>query len=318
MAWVKIDDGFAWHPKAMRAEAEAPSSIALWVAGACYCARYGTDGRLEPFMLTALPFWSTERRDALVRSGLWLVAEDGAVTFHDWLKYQISKAESEEHKARSAARVAAHRSRNASGNALQTPVTGGVSNGVSSGLDLSPRREERPSPARSPGPTTTTPAPPGAVVSSVADLAREPPLPVGPVRAVAILREYAAPRLRLPQNERTATGLSPPQDTVLMAVLQAYRPDEPWLEACARLIGGGEWCGHLKAGVSGQHLFARNTGPGSLADALELSKPPQAPPVAPEPAWVTEEKARMERWYAKKEAEVRARHDRERGGNGGT
>jgi hypothetical protein len=36
MGWVKIDDMFARHPKAMRA---GPLGIALHVAGLCYCSQ---------------------------------------------------------------------------------------------------------------------------------------------------------------------------------------------------------------------------------------------------------------------------------------
>lgn len=97
MAWVKIDDSFADHPKVASA---GPLGMALQVAALCYCNRYLTDGfvpmavapRLVYFEGLADPFDVINR---LIDAGLWVQVE-GGYQIHDYLEYQPSKSEVKE------------------------------------------------------------------------------------------------------------------------------------------------------------------------------------------------------------------------------
>jgi len=113
MAWVKIDDQFADHPKASEA---GPLGIAMQVAGLCYANRHLTDGfvsvsvarrlldftglaeemlndhdpddsHVEAFRINHL--WVIEK---LVSAGLWEDTE-GGWQIHDYLEYNPSRAD---------------------------------------------------------------------------------------------------------------------------------------------------------------------------------------------------------------------------------
>ncbi len=99
MAWVRLDDGFADHPKILRA---GPLALALQVRAFCYASRHETDGFIP---LEALPHLVNGLGDALkasaqakawaaamVESGLWEQSENGYI-IHDFLDYNPSKAE---------------------------------------------------------------------------------------------------------------------------------------------------------------------------------------------------------------------------------
>ena len=92
MAWVKIDDGFARHPKVLAAGATAAH---LFVAALCHCNQYLTDGfvaeAVAPTLLPPGGAWQGAA-DALVRVGLW-EAVDGGWQVHDYLDYQPSREE---------------------------------------------------------------------------------------------------------------------------------------------------------------------------------------------------------------------------------
>lgn len=96
MAWVKIDDGFADHPKIAAA---GPLGMALQVAALCYCNRFLTDGfipqsvalRLIQFEGLAEPEEVIQR---LITAGVWDEAEGGYL-IHDYLEYQPSREEIE-------------------------------------------------------------------------------------------------------------------------------------------------------------------------------------------------------------------------------
>jgi hypothetical protein len=51
MAWVRIDDQIAHHPKMLRA---GPAACWLFVAGLAYCARYRTDGLIPAEVVATL------------------------------------------------------------------------------------------------------------------------------------------------------------------------------------------------------------------------------------------------------------------------
>lgn len=88
MAWLKVDDQLAFHPKVMEA---GNSAMGLWVRAGAWCAANLTDGQLPANMIGTL---GAQRRHArsLVESGLWVETETG-YAFHDWGEFQPTKAE---------------------------------------------------------------------------------------------------------------------------------------------------------------------------------------------------------------------------------
>lgn len=96
MAWVKIDDSFADHPKIASA---GPLGMALQVAALCYCNRYLTDGFIPRAMAPRLVYFEgfAEPHDVITRLievGIWIEVE-GGYRIHDYLEYQPSKADIE-------------------------------------------------------------------------------------------------------------------------------------------------------------------------------------------------------------------------------
>ena len=107
MAWIRIDENFAQHPKVVRA---GPLGMALHVAALGYCNRYLTDGfvpkqvasLLLDFSGLGMRMWDAEcfggGEDAtwelvvedIVDAGLWETTEAGWL-IHDYLDYQPSK-----------------------------------------------------------------------------------------------------------------------------------------------------------------------------------------------------------------------------------
>lgn len=135
MAWVKIDDGFVRHPKFARALARDPMSLLLWLAGACHCAEHATDGLLGTEATAIVPLFTIARAQILVDVGLWIVTDAG-YQYHDWLKYQISKAADEQRRESTKVRVEKYRMRNgatgSSCNAVTDDVTNEKKNAVAS------------------------------------------------------------------------------------------------------------------------------------------------------------------------------------------
>jgi hypothetical protein len=92
MPWFKVDDTLHSHPKARRAGLPA---IGMWALAGSYSAAYATEGFVsEPWVAS----FTRGRRLAteLVVAGLWVPAEkdgENGWAFHDWLKFQPSKAE---------------------------------------------------------------------------------------------------------------------------------------------------------------------------------------------------------------------------------
>lgn len=93
MAWVKIDDRYAEHPKVVQA---GPLGSAMFVAGLCYCNQYLTDGFIPrgkvPGLIDLSGFPVTWEQVArrLVEVGLWEETA-GGYHVHDYEKYQPSK-----------------------------------------------------------------------------------------------------------------------------------------------------------------------------------------------------------------------------------
>ena len=90
MTWVKLDDGFADHPKL---EQVGPLAGWLHVAALCYCSRQLTDGHIA--RKTALKLVKNTRPKALIErlvsAGLWDEIDDENYRIHDYLVYQPSR-----------------------------------------------------------------------------------------------------------------------------------------------------------------------------------------------------------------------------------
>src|SRR5688572_10727414 len=99
MTWFKVDDSFYDHPKVF----DAPDcAVALWTRAGTWSARNLTDG----FVPAGMPARLCDDHDTavreLVRRGLWSRTQ-GGYRFHNWSRYQPSKAEVEDLRAKRAA-----------------------------------------------------------------------------------------------------------------------------------------------------------------------------------------------------------------------
>lgn len=136
MAWFKVDDRLAFHPKVMQA---GNSAMGLWVRAGSYSAQFETDGRLTFAELS--PLGARKRDiDRLVNVGLWEYV-DGGVRFRDWADYQPTKAQKDAEREATNKRVKRWRERDRNG----------VTNGDGNGSETLPR----PVPSR-PDPLNTT------------------------------------------------------------------------------------------------------------------------------------------------------------------
>ncbi len=146
MTWVKIDDGFADHPKIVKA---GPLGMALWVAGLAYCNRNLTDGFIPWAAAHKLISWRFREADGLLReigvmsgmqgddvnddyvigllkdNGLWEEVT-GGYQVHDYLDYQPSKETVIAERAATTKRQ--QRFRNAQSNGASNDDNNGVSN----------------------------------------------------------------------------------------------------------------------------------------------------------------------------------------------
>jgi len=108
MPWFKVDDGFAFHPKAVAA---GNAACGLWARAGSWCAQQLTDGHVPKHMLAALG-GKPKDAAALVAVGLWEATGTGW-KFHQWNEpgRQPTREEVEADRAAAAARVAAWRQR---------------------------------------------------------------------------------------------------------------------------------------------------------------------------------------------------------------
>lgn len=90
--WLRLDDGFATHPKILTAGHEA---LAVQIRAICYASQHKTDGFI-PLQAVHL-FTSDIARQPpegwatfMVGSGLWEIVENG-YTIHDYLQWNMSK-----------------------------------------------------------------------------------------------------------------------------------------------------------------------------------------------------------------------------------
>lgn len=134
MPWFKVDDGFAFHRKALKA---GNTALGLWVRAGSWCAHQLTDGQV-PAEVLALLGGSSEDAEALVSAGLWDRTEEG-YEFRGWHEYQPTKADVEEERSKARERQKEWRKNRRHAvtdgvtNAVTSSVTGAVTDAVSHG-----------------------------------------------------------------------------------------------------------------------------------------------------------------------------------------
>jgi hypothetical protein len=97
--WFMVDDGFWSHPKTLQL---SDGAQALWMRAGSWSMKHLTDGFVPDF---ALPILSAKPRfvNELRTVSLWFRVEDG-YQFHDWKRYQRSRADIEEEREKNAER----------------------------------------------------------------------------------------------------------------------------------------------------------------------------------------------------------------------
>lgn len=98
MAWVRMDDQFADHPKVVGL---SDAAFRLHITGICYAARQETDGVIP----RAAAFVNRKRAMELVGAGVWHEHTAGYL-IHDFLDYNPSAASLREKRAADSARKA--------------------------------------------------------------------------------------------------------------------------------------------------------------------------------------------------------------------
>ncbi len=159
MAWVRIDDSFADHPKIASA---GPLGMALQVAALCYCNRYLTDGFIPMAVAPRLVYFEgladpLDVIDRLIEAGIWVEVQ-GGYQIHDYLEYQPSKSEVEEtREKRRAAGAKGGRSRGqASGQAKPKQSAKHDAEQIGSKADSESGAKSNPVPVPDPVPNTQT------------------------------------------------------------------------------------------------------------------------------------------------------------------
>ena len=137
MAWVKLDDRFAQHPKVVAA---GPLAMAMQVAALGYCNRELTDGFVPRAIAKTLLDFEVERDgklyrlgyscgmagedveaswviDSLIATGMWEEVP-GGYRIHDFHDYQPSREQALREREQTKQRVRAWRARNGVGNGV--------------------------------------------------------------------------------------------------------------------------------------------------------------------------------------------------------
>jgi hypothetical protein len=157
MMWVKVDVGFADHPKVMTL---SDAAFRVHVAAICWCGRNRTDG-FVPLAYGKTSGIRSKLIEELLSSGVWEVAIDGGWLIHDFLAYNPSRdqdtarrAELSEKRALAGRRGAAKRwgkqetadgnaDSNVSGNADSNPDGKTDSKPIANRWQDQDKREER-------------------------------------------------------------------------------------------------------------------------------------------------------------------------------
>lgn len=94
MPWFPVDDGFAFHHKAVKA---GNAAIGLWTRAGSWCSQQLTDGYVPDEIVPVLGTTAQARR--LVRVGLWDEV-DGGYQFHGWTEDERNPTRSKVSEAR--------------------------------------------------------------------------------------------------------------------------------------------------------------------------------------------------------------------------
>lgn len=87
MAWAKLDDQFAEHPRIIGLSAKA---FRLHVSSICLAARKLTDGHVSSHdakLLHAVARTNRRHTDELIQAGVWTTNGDGGYVIRDYLDY---------------------------------------------------------------------------------------------------------------------------------------------------------------------------------------------------------------------------------------
>lgn len=98
MAWFRLDDGFADHPKVVRA---GNAAVGLWVRCGTSASRYLTDGHIDPDV--ARTYGRPREIERLLDSRLWVENGDGFL-MPDYLEYNPSAEQVRAQRAAAAER----------------------------------------------------------------------------------------------------------------------------------------------------------------------------------------------------------------------
>lgn len=87
--WIKLDDGFATHPKILRA---GPMATVLQIRALCYACQNKTDGFLPAEVLPMLTIGLGVTGENMVQHQLWELSTNG-YQIHDYLLWNMSREE---------------------------------------------------------------------------------------------------------------------------------------------------------------------------------------------------------------------------------
>lgn len=93
MAWFRVDDGFAQHPKVLGIpRKDRAAAVGLWLLAGVWVAANLTDGRVPAYLPAELGC-PDRLAGLLVDAGLWQVDEGRGWCFHGWEDYQPTRVE---------------------------------------------------------------------------------------------------------------------------------------------------------------------------------------------------------------------------------
>ncbi|NDB57280.1 hypothetical protein EB001_02340 [bacterium] len=114
MAWIKIDDAFADHPKVIGLSDKA---FRTHIEGLCYSGRYLTDGFIPMIVASRMVNNDMAILVELSNAGLWLEdLPNNGFQIHDYLAHQTSKEQVEEKRKSLRERQKRYRERHATTN----------------------------------------------------------------------------------------------------------------------------------------------------------------------------------------------------------
>lgn len=263
MAWVRLDDRFAFHPKLMRASSAA---FRLHVAALCVCAQNATDGLLDDvalrLALAALPVGSElgTLSAELVRLGLWEDGpEPGTFSIHDYLEYQPSAADQKKERAAAAERMRGVRQRSRERSGERAPEPNAERLPERSGEVRLPRPV--PSYKETPDPTQGEEAPPVR--------AKQAACPPEPVPVPGLKSQFEESKAVLEQLNAEAGGklrlgwngewpALPEELQRFHALLLRHRPPPELLRQMGAELKAGKAFWQSRSSISLRELYARD------------------------------------------------------------